>query len=111
MQSSDNKKIRLELLPPNVLEEVGRVFAAGAEKYSEYGWKGVVSTPQGYANYMGSCYRHLVRMHIGEAIDFDSNHLHAAHVVANGMILCWATMNMDVDTSCSDKSVHYWRIP
>ena len=111
MQDEKNSKLRFDLLPPAVLEEVARVFTNGALKYAEYGWKGVVSTPQGYANYLGAAYRHLVKMHQGVQIDFDSNEFHAAHLVANAMILCWAVLDDDVDTSCTNKSVHYWRIP
>ncbi len=106
--TSGPRKTRFDLLPPDVLEEIAKVFQDGAVKYTEYGWKGVVSTPEGFINYLSSAYRHLVAMHGGEWVDGESGQPHAAHLAANAMILCWAALHWEEDIPHSE---HYEREP
>lgn len=64
------------------LEQVGRVGTYGAEKYTAHGW---LSVPAGVDRYTDAMYRHLMREAAGEAVDFDTGLLHAAHAAWNAL--------------------------
>lgn len=64
------------------LEQVGRVGTYGAIKYTADGW---VSVPGGVDRYTDAMYRHLLREATGEAADFDTGLLHAAHAAWNAL--------------------------
>ena len=71
----DSKKIRMDLLPPDALREVAKVFTYGANKYSENNWVHGFEWHRLYA----AAQRHLNAFWSGE--DFDevgNNHLASA---------------------------------
>ena len=64
------------------LEDVGRVGTYGANKYSDHGW---ATVPNGVERYTDAMYRHLLAESFGEAVDDESQLLHAAHAAWNAL--------------------------
>jgi hypothetical protein len=104
-------KTRYDLLPPDLLEMLAKVFEMGAEKYTDYGWKSVVQTAEGEDGYVASAYRHLVALHNGETFDAESGLPHAIHLAANGMILAWVAQFKKSSEKNVEHSEHFWRAP
>lgn len=77
-------KVRMELLPWNELEQIAKVYTAGAEKYGEHTWENL---PNGYERYKGAMLRHLTEVEKGNAIDEDTGCLHAAQVAWNAIAM------------------------
>lgn len=69
-----DKKLRWDLLPLNLIEDVVRVYTAGAEKYGANRWQNL---PDGYNRYKAAMLRHLVEFEKGNEIDEETlnNHL------------------------------------
>lgn len=76
----DTGKNRLELIPVELLESVGRILTFGAEKYTPNGWKTV---PNGKERYYGALLRHLVAWKKGEIVDPESGLPHLDHMACN----------------------------
>ena len=69
------KPERLDLIPPEFIEELGRVFGAGAKKYSDNNYlKGYE-----YRKSLGAMLRHVMRWAQGEDIDPETGCHHLAH--------------------------------
>lgn len=79
----DNKKNKLELIPAKAIEEVGKVFTFGAEKYGEYNWQKGMD----WTRMIGSMERHLNAIKRGEDFDLESGLLHSAHLTCNALML------------------------
>jgi hypothetical protein len=75
----DHEKPRLDLIPPELLIELGYVMAAGAEKYDERNWEKGMAWGRPYA----ACLRHLLAWHMGEDDDQETGLPHLAHAAAN----------------------------
>ena len=71
----DEGKNRLDLWPPDVYEEIGKVLTYGATKYASRAWE------EGMR--WGSCYaalqRHLQAWWRGESTDPETGYSHLAH--------------------------------
>lgn len=80
----DDDKLRMELLPPEVLIALSAVMTHGAEKYEDEGWKNVERE-----RYIGALYRHLTKIQLGEVMDPDSGLPHWWAVLANVSFLCY----------------------
>lgn len=79
----DTDKPRYDLLPPDALEEVVKIFTYGAGKYSENNWlKGIK-----WGRCFGAAMRHLWAFWRGEDRDPESGHLHLAHAATNCLFL------------------------
>lgn len=78
-------KIRWELLPLDVINEIARVYTAGAEKYSDESWK---LLDNGYERYKGALLRHLAANDI-EAKDEETGCYHLAQVAWNAIAMLW----------------------
>jgi len=76
----DTGKIRLDLIPTELIEGVGKVLTFGAEKYTENGWKDV---PGAEPRYYAALLRHLVAYRKGERIDPESGLSHLEHAACN----------------------------
>lgn len=76
----DQDKIRLDLVPPELIEEVGKVLTFGAKKYTPNGWKTV---PNSTERYMAALLRHLMSHQKGEANDPESGLSHLSHAATN----------------------------
>ena len=80
---ADADKIRLELLPPDALSEVGKVLTLGAKKYGDRNWeRGIV-----YSRVFGALLRHAFAWFGGETRDPETGLSHMAHCAANALFL------------------------
>lgn len=69
------KPERFDLMPFDALEEVARVYGAGASKYEDWNWL------RGYkwSLSLGALIRHVARFSLGEDRDPETGCLHLAH--------------------------------
>lgn len=79
----DEGKLRFDLLPPDALEELVKVYTRGAQKYAPRNWeKGMA-----WGRCFGSLMRHAWSWWRGEEIDPETGCHHMAHVAWNAMTL------------------------
>lgn len=71
----DSGKLRYDLLPPDGLEELAKVYTDGPIKYAERNWEKGMSWSRAF----GSLLRHAWAWMSGEDIDPESGHHHMAH--------------------------------
>lgn len=90
-QSSESKKndfidnkVRMDLLPWPELEEIGKVYTAGAKKYGPNQWQDL---SDGYQRYKGAMLRHLIELEKGNDVDSDTGCLHAAQIAWNAIAM------------------------
>lgn len=73
------EKLRIDLIPPELITSVSEVLTFGARKYGDRNWeKGMP-----HMDYWASCQRHLWKWANGEDIDADSGLLHLSHAGCN----------------------------
>ena len=84
----DQNKIRMDLLPPDALNEIAKVLTYGANKYGKDNWANGFD----YHRIYGALQRHLNAFWNGEDIDKDSNLSHLACAGANILILLSHTL-------------------
>lgn len=79
-------KTRLELIPPELIENVGKVLTFGAAKYAPDNWRNF--DEEQIRQCIGSAMRHIEAYRKGEWLDSESNLPHLAHAATNiGFIL------------------------
>ena len=71
----DTNKVRLELLPPELLEGVGEVLTFGAEKYADRNWELGMDWSRPYAALL----RHMLAWWSGEDTDPETGMSHLCH--------------------------------
>jgi len=73
----DNEKNRLELIPPELLFEVGKILTMGSKKYNARNWE------QGsdWSRYYAAAQRHLWSWFAGEDLDPESGENHLSHAL------------------------------
>lgn len=77
----DDNKERVDLIPPDAMLELGRVYMVGARKYSERNWeKGMP-----WSKMVGPMLRHLFKFLMGEDIDPEDGQLHVAKIAWNAI--------------------------
>lgn len=74
-------KLRVDLIPTELIEEVARVLTFGAKKYSPNNWKGFTKEQQG--EILGSLLRHILEYQKGNRLDSESGLHHLAHAACN----------------------------
>jgi hypothetical protein len=84
----DGGKVRMDLIPPEVLLSLGKVLTYGAEKYAPNNWQMVESD-----RYVAAFLRHYVAWRKGEKIDMESGLMHLEHMLANVSFLLYKEMN------------------
>lgn len=77
----DQGKTRLDLIPTELIEGVGRVLTFGANKYSEDDWRGFKSSD--HKRLIGAAMRHMEAYRGGEYLDPESGLPHLAHIATN----------------------------
>lgn len=77
-------KLRWDLLPLETIEEVVKVYHAGAKKYGANTWQNL---DDGYSRYKGAMMRHLVLHEKGEEIDEETGCFHLAQVAWNAIAM------------------------
>lgn len=76
-------KLRYDLLPPDAIEEVVKVFTMGAKKYTDRNWE--LGMP--WMTIVASLKRHMAAWELGELKDTESGLLHTAHLAWNALAL------------------------
>ena len=71
----DQDKVRLDLIPEELLLGIGKVLTFGAKKYGDHNWRGGLKFSRVY----GALLRHLTAWHKGEDIDPESSMPHLSH--------------------------------
>lgn len=87
----DDKKIRMDLLPFDCLEEIAKVLTYGAEKYAPDNWKIVKNAKE---RYEAALIRHLSAYKQGEINDPESGLSHISHVACNALFLIFFNKNI-----------------
>jgi len=84
----DEGKLRYDLIPPEILEELARAYTYGANKYEANSWQHV--DPQ---RYYAALMRHLITWRYGKTYDRESNIHHLTHALWNVGTLLWNDIN------------------
>ncbi len=85
----DQGKPRLDLMPTEALEEIGKVLEFGAKKYDPWNWaKGLA-----WSRLLGAALRHLYAWARGESKDPESGLSHLAHAGCNILFLIYFERN------------------
>lgn len=79
----DQGKLRLDLIPPEIIEGLGQVFTLGAEKYGIGNWEKGFEPGQ----LLAAARRHDLALAKGEFIDPDSGLPHGFHAAWNYAVL------------------------
>lgn len=82
----DYGKVRMDLIPLDVVENIGKVLTYGAQKYSDNSWQNL---PDFWKRYKAALLRHLTAIDKGELIDPESGLPHIDHVLCNTVFLDW----------------------
>lgn len=81
-------KSRVDLIPAEVLLELGRLYGYGARKYAPNNWRQGLSYTETY----GSLCRHLYAWFAGASMDQENNCHHLVSVIWNAMALFYFEM-------------------
>lgn len=79
----DDGKLRHDLLPPDAVGEVARIFTFGAEKYAARNWEKGMDWGRVYAAQQ----RHMMAFWGGEMYDPETGMLHTAHATFGTLVL------------------------
>lgn len=79
-------KLRWDLLPLQEIEEIVKVYHAGAKKYGPNRWQNL---EDGYNRYKAAMMRHLLEYEKGERYDKDTGCMHLAQVGWNAIALLY----------------------
>jgi hypothetical protein len=82
----DDDKLKLDLIPPNVILELGKVLTYGSKKYELDSWKALDDFNN---RYYAAALRHLLAWRKGEDTDVESGLLHLSHALTNISFLLW----------------------
>ena len=82
----DTGKSRMDLVPLDTIETVGRILGMGAQKYGENNWQELSDF---WKRYKAALLRHLAAIDKGELIDQESRLPHIDHVLCNAIFLSW----------------------
>lgn len=80
---NNGDKLRYDLLPPDGIQELVRVYTAGAIKYADRNWEKGIK----YSRILGANKRHLADREFGILIDPDTGCHHMAAAVWNSLAL------------------------
>ena len=82
----DDGKLRYDLLPFSVIDELVNILTFGAAKYGDNNWQNVEGFDR---RYFAAAMRHLSAYAQGEIFDKESEELHLSHALTNIMFLIW----------------------
>lgn len=101
-------KVRLDLVPQDVVEALARVITFGAEfKYSPRDWeKGECGT---WMEYMAAAERHIIAWKTGENYDRQSGELHLSHALCDlAYVLAWQLREIGTDDRPKIRRSRVW---
>jgi hypothetical protein len=81
-------KLRWDLLPLKEIEDIVKVYTAGADKYGPNKWQDL---PDGYNRYKGAMLRHLMEYEKGNIVDEETGCLHLAAVTWNAIAMLYCS--------------------
>lgn len=115
----DSGKNRLDLLPVNAINQVGKVLTFGCGKYGDRNWENGIK----WSKIIGSLKRHLAAIEGGIDYDEESGLLHASHAATNALMLLeyyksypegddrpiykYKKIGLDIDDVLSDFVAYY----
>ena len=73
----DDGKSRMDLIPLDTIENVGKILGMGAQKYGENNWQ---ELPNFWNRYKAALLRHLAAIDRGELYDQESKLPHIDHL-------------------------------
>lgn len=79
-------KLRWDLLPLQEIEDIVRVYTAGADKYGDNTWQNL---DNGYQRYKAAMLRHLLEYEKGNEIDEETGCRHVAQVAWNAIAMLY----------------------
>ena len=82
----DNNKLRLDLIPPETIEEAAKILTFGSKKYGDWNWSKVEN---GENRYYAALLRHLFEHKKGNKYDDETRELHLSHVLTNAIFLLY----------------------
>ena len=100
----DEGKVRFELIPPDALTEVAKVFTYGAAKYTtpeHDGSRNWELPGLSEERHLGSLLRHIIADWSGEKIDPESGQSHMAMVATRALMI----LHKRLEAGCTAKSV------
>lgn len=90
----DSDKLRVDLLPVDVLEGIASILTHGAKKYGDRNWEGGIHFSRLYA----ATLRHLFAFWRGEDVDHESGLLHLDHALCElAFLSAMARRRKDLD--------------
>ncbi|HED1699294.1 TPA: hypothetical protein SHR06_001688 [Campylobacter jejuni] len=95
----DDGKLRYDLIPPEVTEQLAKVLTYGANKYKPHNWKKCKDKDR----YVAAAYRHLEAWRKGEQIDMESGLSHLAHTLTNIAFLLY--FEMEANSDCDHTKI------
>jgi len=101
----DDGKARFDLLPPDAIWEVVRVYTAGAGKYGDRNWEKGIR----YGRVFAAICRHAFSWWRGERADQETGIHHLAHAAWNCLALL--TYELRGKTEFDDRSNNYQQLP
>lgn len=106
----DTGKVRMELLPPEMLWETAKVLTFGAKKYADRNYEHGMD----WGRVFGALQRHLWAWWGGEDRDAETGYLHLSHAsCCVAMLLVYVVRGIGKDTrSTSDEDIpHPSKLP
>ena len=91
----DDGKLRYDLIPPEVIEELARVLTFGANKYADNSWQNLEDFKK---RYYAAAMRHRIARQKGEIRDPESGLLHLSHELTNVAFLLWKELQEEMIT-------------
>lgn len=79
-------KLRWDLLPMEEIEDIVKVYHAGAKKYGPNNWQNL---DNGFERYRAAMFRHLIEYMKGERVDSDTGCFHLAQCAWNCIAMLW----------------------
>ena len=106
-----------ELLPLLTIEEIVKVYTAGAKKYAPNNW---MHLENGYERYKAALFRHICEFERGNRRDADTGCIHLAQVAWNAIAMLHIEMekrkenktdnskNTDNDENACEQEGYFW---
>ena len=106
-----------ELLPLLTIEEIVKVYTAGAKKYAPNNW---MHLENGYERYKAALFRHICEFERGNWLDADTGCIHLAQVAWNAIAMLHIEMekrkenktdnskNTDSDENTFEQEGYFW---
>lgn len=89
----DGSKLRVELVPPQVIEGIANILTFGAKKYAAHNWMKGIS----WMAIIAGVLRHIFAFCRGEEFDPESGQPHIYHAMCGLTFLAWYRHGPDAE--------------